>query len=100
VGAVACPKHGTHPGILCCDHVREGCKTGTFVALDTYWVDLSGDGKEPLDHLLCADCAERFHLSTSGLIDGDVWEDKSRFPYVCPTCEHCLRGWLSDRRKT
>jgi hypothetical protein len=101
VGAVACAKHGTHPGILCCDHIREGCEGfGTVIPFSTYGVDLVGNGGELLDHLICADCAERFQLSTSSPIDGDVWEDKSRFPHVCPTCEHCLMEWRREGRET
>lgn len=101
MGAVACAKHGTHPGMPCCDHVREGCQNfGAVIPLNTYWVDLVGDGRELLDHLICADCAARFHLSTSSPIDGDVWEDASRFPNVAPTCEHCLMEWQREGRET
>jgi hypothetical protein len=94
VGAVACERHGTHPGVLCCDHVRSASETrAPLISFDSYRVDVTGDETELLDHLLCSACATRFHLSPSIQIPPAVWESEDKFPYVCPTCEQCLSEW-------
>jgi hypothetical protein len=99
MGAVQCERHGTHPGRLCCDHVREAVSNSTQrISFDKYQVDLIGDGSMPLEHLLCVDCARAFGLSDSDVISAEVWEDASRFPYVCPVCTTCIREWSDARR--
>jgi hypothetical protein len=94
VGAVACERHGTHPGVLCCDHVGEAVASSRpFLSFDNYRVDVVIDGAEPLNHLLCNKCAERFALSPRELIPKAVWADASRFPYVWPVCAGCFLEW-------
>ena len=101
MGAVACQKHGAHPGILCCDHVRVGAGSrSSIVSFVRYQLDLGEDRTTLAESLLCAACAETFSLSVSQPIALEVWKDPKRFPYVCPTCEQCLSEWQRDGRET
>jgi hypothetical protein len=94
MGAVACEKHGTHPGILSCDHVRLAAQvSGEAVAFDVYGFDMLGDAGDVIKHLICAACAARFGLSPSKLVTEEIWSDAVRFPYVCPACVHCVIQW-------
>jgi hypothetical protein len=99
VGAVSCEKHGTHPGPLCCDHVREAVYGATaIIPFGIYRFDIMGDGKDLLLHMLCTDCASKFGLSVDELISEEVWSSEERFPYVCPTCTHCFAEWSAQGR--
>src|SRR5688500_187631 len=54
MGALQCERHGTHPGRLCCDHVREAVSNSTQnISFDKYQVDLMEDGSMALGHILC-----------------------------------------------
>ena len=100
MGAVACEKHGTHPGVLGCDHVRLAAQvSGEAVSFDVYGCDVLGDGTAILKHLVCAACADQFGLSPSELIAEETCSDEERFPYVCPTCVHCLAQWTEKHNK-
>jgi hypothetical protein len=89
-GMTQCARHGRQPGMLCCDHVRNAVShPAEHIPFDTYQVDIK-DGTEPLEHMLCNACAERFGLSARQLISAEVWEDANRFPYVCPVCVSCF----------
>jgi DNA-directed RNA polymerase subunit RPC12/RpoP len=74
--------------------------SGRVVPFGKYTVDLLGDGVELLVHYICTACAERFHLVSSSLTDGAIWEDEGKFPYVCPTCVQCLREWQHEPQET
>ena len=101
MGAVACERHGTHPGVLCCEHIRAASEgQAPLISVVPYRVDMTGDGTEVLDHLLCRVCANRFRLSTSSPVPPEVWESKDRYPHVCPTCEQCLSEWQGAGRET
>jgi hypothetical protein len=94
-------KHGTHPGPLCCDHIREAVHRSTAVIpFGIYRVDISGDGTALLEHKLCTECASRFGLSVDELISEEVWGSVERFPYVCPTCAECFAEWTAPDRLT
>lgn len=100
MGAVACNKHGTHPGRQCCDHVRVAAQQlGDDLPFDTYRGDLLDDATELLEFLICTPCARQFQLSLSETIPRDVCESAGRFPYVCPTCVHCLAEWANKHGK-
>ena len=100
MGAVQCERHGKHPGRMCCDHVREAVSNSTQnISFDKFQVDLMEDGSMPLEHMLCGGCARAFGLSVPDVISGEVWEDASRFPHVCPVCTTCIIEWLSARKK-
>lgn len=100
MGAVECEKHGTHPGPLCCDHLRMAAEqVGADITFDVYRYDVLGDGVEFLAHLLCEECASKFNLRPSQLIPDDVWADEDRFPYVCPTCFYCLVEWSEKHNR-
>jgi hypothetical protein len=100
VGAVKCDEHGTNvAGPLCCDHIREAVNhSRPFIPYGIYRLDILGDGKDILSHLLCTDCASRFGLSADELISYEVWESDERFPYVCPTCAQCFAEWRARGR--
>lgn len=89
MGAVACERHGTHPGLLCCDHVREALARGTPPSFATYRLLL--DDVE-VRHLICAECADRFSLTPQEPIPEALWEEET-FPYVAPACVSCLNEW-------
>jgi hypothetical protein len=94
MGVVACERHGTHPGLLSCDHVSQAvANSAVLPSVDNYRFDLTGDGTTVLDHMICGECAARFGLSPSELISESVWEDERRFPYVCPVCAACFLEW-------
>jgi len=97
VGAVACEKHGTHPGVLCCDHVRFASRAGSpLISFGSFNMDMTGDGTVLVGNLLCSECATRFHLSKSNSIPPEVWKSSDKFPYVCPACEQCLSEWQHE----
>ena len=90
MGAVACEQHGTHPGLLCCDHVRNALdQRGLAPSFDTYRLLL--DDVE-VHHLICAECAERFSLTPQEPIAEELWEEET-FPDVAPACVSCLKEW-------
>ena len=95
MGKVACPRHGAHVGVLSCDHVREPCE-GRLPppAFGSYRIDLLDDDRFELEANVCAACAERFGLRQGETVSGTVFEDESRFPYVCPTCVQCIADSL------
>jgi hypothetical protein len=94
MGAVACERHGTHPGLLSCDHVHEAVSNSIPLAsLDIYRVDLLDDGTQLIDHMLCGKCAAQFGLAPSEPIPSASWEDDRKFPYVCPVCAACFLEW-------
>ena len=96
MGKIVCERHGAHPGILCCDHVREAVsKSQPIFSIDRYRVALSED--HLLEHLICVECAMRFSLSPQDPISEDVWEDEKRFPNVCPVCVACYSQWSESR---
>ena len=97
MGAVACERHGTHPSVLCCDHVRLAVEGRSLpIAFGTYQADMSGDGTLLVDNLLCAACASRFNLPKSKPIAAEIWEREDKFPYTCPTCAECLSEWQHE----
>jgi hypothetical protein len=48
-----------------------------------------------LDANVCAACAEQFSLRRDEIVSAAVFEDESRFPYVCPTCVQCIAESLA-----
>ena len=91
MGEVVCPRHGTQVGVLSCDHVRKRCEGRLALpAFGSYRIDLLDDESFDLEANVCAECAERFGLRQDETISGTVFEDGSRFPYVCPTCVQCI----------
>ena len=96
VGKVACGRHGTHVGILSCDHVRKRCEDQLAPPVfGSYRIDLMGDGRGDLDANVCAACAEQSGLRQDEIVGGKVFEDESRFPFVCPTCVQCIAESLA-----
>ena len=94
MGAVACERHGTHAGLLSCGHVHEA--VASSVALGPFSIcrfDLSGHGREALEHIICADCVAKFDLSPAELIPENVWADDYKFPLVYPLCAACFLEW-------
>jgi hypothetical protein len=80
VGAIACERHGTHPGLLTCDHVSEAVANSTPLPdLQNYRLNVSG---EPLDHMLCGACAAQL-----GFSHGEPISD------ACPVCVACFLEW-------
>jgi hypothetical protein len=97
MGAVGCAKHGTKPGVLCCDHVRSASEARLqLITFNSYRTDMTGDGTELVENLLCDECAMRFHLSKTEAIAPEIWESRDSFPYVCPACRDCLSEWQRE----
>ncbi len=97
MGAVACERRGTHPGLLSCDHVHEAVANTTLLrSLAVHRFDIAGNGSTVVEHMLCAECAVQFGLSPGELIPEAVWGDERKFPYVYPLCAACFLEWRNQ----
>jgi hypothetical protein len=92
MGRVLCKKHGLQAGSLACDHVLIAAEVrdAPKPTLGEFVVDLLTDGTMPLNHYVCATCAQEFHLVEGARLTGDEWQDPARLPYLCPACSRCL----------
>jgi hypothetical protein len=96
MGRVACERHGSHAGLLCCNHVYEAVIAGSHLeSYENYRYDIDGTESNLLDHMICSACATRHQLSPNELIPDEVWSDEARFPKVFPICASCFVEWRS-----
>jgi hypothetical protein len=92
MGRVTCDKHGATSGPLCCKHVLEAVYgKGPQVSFQRVEFDAAGDGRCVIGHLICGQCVIDYGLSDQ--VSEAVWDDESRFPWVCPVCAGCLSDY-------
>ena len=101
MGLVQCKKHGYHSGPMCCEHTLDAIYgRGPRVKYENVKFDVSGDGKEILQHLICEDCIEKYSLNGNGYVEEKVWESEQLFPWVCPVCNECLKEYEEKHNKS
>ena len=67
MGAVSCNKHGTHPGPLCCDHIREAVyRSSAAIPFGIYRFDLTDTTLQHLTDVLPTAIGDALSVAPDG----------------------------------
>jgi len=100
MGQATCQTHGTHPGMLCCEHVAEAAY-GRAVLLPnaslSFSFDILEDGRDLLSCLICRECASRFDIPEDAILPGQTMDLPNAYPYIFPVCHYCVQDWRGPK---
>jgi hypothetical protein len=105
MGIITCKKHGTHPILFGCPHVREALNTRSTWPQIVHRGDTAADDPVlegfALGGWFCDACIPEHALPPdgTGLSDPDAFLERTATLYQ-PMCKGCFSDWKGDARKS